>query len=81
MANENGKESLADYDQRKFGMFIHWGIYSVAGGEYQGKKIRGISEWIQHRLQIPVNVHGQLRGLWRAVMMRMIGRSWHKMRV
>jgi len=43
MANEYSKESLADYDHRKFGMFIHWGIYSVAGGEYQGKKIRGIS--------------------------------------
>lgn len=60
MANENSKESLADYDQRKFGMFIHWGIYSVAGGEYQGKKIRGISEWIQHRMQIPVKDYGQL---------------------
>lgn len=60
MANENSNESLADYDQRKFGMFIHWGIYSVAGGEYQGKKIRGISEWIQHRMQIPVNDYGQL---------------------
>ncbi len=60
MANEYSKESLADYDHRKFGMFIHWGIYSVAGGEYQGKKIRGISEWIQHRMQIPVKDYVQL---------------------
>ena len=60
MANETNKAALIDYDQRKFGMFIHWGIYSVAGGEYQGKKIRGISEWIQNRMKIPVNNYAKL---------------------
>jgi len=26
----------------KFGMFIHWGIYSVPAGTYDGKQIPGI---------------------------------------
>jgi alpha-L-fucosidase len=26
----------------KFGMFIHWGVYSVPAGVYKGKKIEGI---------------------------------------
>ncbi len=40
----------------KFGMFIHWGPYSVLGGEWNGKRIEqgDIAEWIMERFQIPV---------------------------
>ena len=38
----------------RFGMFIHWGIYSVPAGTYQGKQINGIGEWIMNRGKIPV---------------------------
>lgn len=40
----------------KFGMFIHWGPYSVLGGEWAGKQIEHdqIAEWIMKWLQIPV---------------------------
>lgn len=38
----------------RFGMFIHWGIYSVPAGEYDGKKIDGIGEWIMNTGKIPV---------------------------
>ena len=38
----------------KFGMFIHWGVYSVPAGTYKGKKIKGIGEWIMRRAEIPV---------------------------
>jgi alpha-L-fucosidase len=31
----------------RFGMFIHWGVYTVLGGEWQGKHIGGYAEWIQ----------------------------------
>jgi alpha-L-fucosidase len=31
----------------RFGMFIHWGVYAVLGGEWQGKHIGGYAEWIQ----------------------------------
>jgi alpha-L-fucosidase len=40
--------------QARFGMFIHWGIYSVPAGTYDGKKIPGIGEWIMNRGKIPV---------------------------
>lgn len=42
------------WHQAKFGMFIHWGIYAVPAGTYQGEKIKGIGEWIMHRAPIPV---------------------------
>jgi len=40
----------------KFGMFIHWGPYSVLGGEWKGKRIEqgDNAEWIMQRFQIPV---------------------------
>ena len=39
----------------KFGMFIHWGIYSVPAGEYKGVKTDNIAEWIMHDLHIPAD--------------------------
>ncbi|MBV9469069.1 MAG: alpha-L-fucosidase [Abitibacteriaceae bacterium] len=40
--------------EAKFGMFIHWGVYSVPAGFYQGKEVPGIGEWIMNRGKIPV---------------------------
>jgi alpha-L-fucosidase len=40
--------------EAKFGMFIHWGLYAVPAGTYDGKQIGGIGEWIMNRGKIPV---------------------------
>lgn len=55
------EESKADFDARmqwwrdaKFGMFIHWGVYSVPAGVYKGAEIKGIGEWIMEKGKIPV---------------------------
>lgn len=40
--------------EARFGMFVHWGAYSVPGGNYNGKEIGGIGEWIMHNGKIPV---------------------------
>jgi alpha-L-fucosidase len=45
---------MAWWREAKFGMFIHWGVYSVPAGTYDGKQIPGIGEWIMHRGKIPV---------------------------
>lgn len=42
------------WQDAKFGMFIHWGLYAVPAGEYKGKKTDNIAEWIMHDLHIPV---------------------------
>jgi alpha-L-fucosidase len=39
----------------KFGMFIHWGVYSVPAGEYRGRVVDGASEWIMNTGPIPVS--------------------------
>ena len=40
--------------EARFGLFIHWGLYATPGGEWNGERIPGISEWIMLRAQIPV---------------------------
>ena len=30
----------------RFGMFIHWGLYAIPAGEWQGKKVPSAGEWI-----------------------------------
>ena len=37
----------------KFGMMVHWGLYSLLGGEWNGKRMTYIGEWIQSRFRIP----------------------------
>jgi alpha-L-fucosidase len=40
--------------EARFGMFIHWGVYSVPAGIYKGHEVKGIGEWIMNRGKIPV---------------------------
>jgi len=54
-------DSPAKRDAR-FGMFIHWGVYAVPAGEWQGKLIPGIGEWIMNRAKIPVTEYEKLAG-------------------
>ncbi|HWI55587.1 MAG TPA: alpha-L-fucosidase, partial [Bacillota bacterium] len=41
------------FREARFGMFIHWGVYSVPAGTYHDKQIGGIGEWIMHSAKIP----------------------------
>ncbi len=46
--------------EARFGMFIHWGLYSIPAGEWKGKEIAGIGEWIMKRAQIPAVEYREL---------------------
>jgi alpha-L-fucosidase len=50
---------MAWWREAKFGMFIHWGIYSVPAGTYEGKPIAGIGEWIMSNAKIPVATYAE----------------------
>ncbi len=59
-------ETKAAHDARmqwwrdaRFGMFIHWGLYAVPAGEWNGKT--GYGEWIRNSAQIPLDVYDQFR--------------------
>jgi alpha-L-fucosidase len=38
--------------EARFGMFIHWGLYAIPAGEWQGKTNH--AEWIRHTAKIPI---------------------------
>ena len=40
--------------EARFGMFIHWGLYSIPAGTWNGKQIPSIGEWIMNNASIPV---------------------------
>lgn len=57
-ANETQAERdarMAWFRDAKFGMFIHWGVYAVPAGTYNGNEIAGIGEWIMNRGKIPMS--------------------------
>jgi len=45
---------MAWWREAKFGLFIHWGLYSVPAGTYAGQQIPSIGEWIMNHGKIPV---------------------------
>jgi len=45
---------MAWWRDARFGMFIHWGLYSIPAGTWDGKKIPFIGEWIMNSASIPV---------------------------
>jgi alpha-L-fucosidase len=47
-------ERMQWWREARFGMFIHWGVYAVPAGTWNGRQIGGIGEWIMNRGKIPV---------------------------
>ena len=41
------------FRQAKYGMMAHWGLYSLLGGEYRGRRVQDYAEWIQSYMPIP----------------------------
>jgi len=43
--------------EARFGMFVHWGVYSGLSGTWQGKAYGGYAEHIQRKARIPIPVY------------------------
>lgn len=43
---------IAWWDEARFGLFIHWGLYAIPAGEWNGRGVPGVGEWIMHQAQI-----------------------------
>ncbi len=52
--------ALEQFRQMKYGLFIHFGLYSLLGGEWQGQITPGLAEWIQNDLDIPADDYALL---------------------
>ena len=60
-------ERMEWWRDARFGMFIHWGLYSIPAGTWEGEKVPGIGEWIMHRADIAVADYEKLAGQFNPV--------------
>ena len=51
-ADLSSTDRVALFRDGNYGMFIHWGIYSHLGGQWQGQTFYGIGEWIKRQMKI-----------------------------
>ena len=55
-AKQRGRDR---FNENKYGMFIHWGLYSQCGGVWKGERMEDggtgpkVAEWIMRRKEIP----------------------------
>ncbi|MDR1439030.1 MAG: alpha-L-fucosidase [Clostridiales bacterium] len=48
------------FDEAKYGMFIHWGLYAIPAGWWAGEKIPSAGEWILKLAKIPAGEYKKL---------------------
>ena len=60
--------------EARFGLFIHWGLYSISAGVWNGRDWPGIAEWLMYRAEIPVREYEKLAGQFNPV--RFDAREW-----
>jgi alpha-L-fucosidase len=58
--NESKANLYKEYNDLKFGMFIHWGAYSSLGGIWKGKQISFLGEWIMYSARIPTEEYKEM---------------------
>ncbi len=56
-SNSARARRMAWFNEARFGLFIHWGVYSVPAGEWQGKTNYG--EWFMEETKMPVSQYEQ----------------------
>ena len=55
--NETAQQRAARmqwWNSARFGMFVHWGVYSATGGEFRGNMPTNSAEWMMNKARIPI---------------------------
>ena len=53
------KETM-QFTDAAYGLFIHFGLYAIPGGIWQGRRAPHGSEWIMRNLEIPLAEYRKL---------------------
>ena len=59
-AQEENNKKMDWWKEARFGLFIHWGIYAVPAGVWNGIEVPGIGEWIMNKGKIPMTDYQKL---------------------
>ena len=55
------------FKQAKFGMFIHWGLYSIPAGEWKGERTEFPAEWLMTYHRIPIKEYEKLASIFNPI--------------
>ena len=54
------EKRLEWFREAKYGLFIHWGLYAIPAGQWNGKRSLGLGEWVMLRSAVPVKDYEKL---------------------
>jgi alpha-L-fucosidase len=65
MMQNSKSKAISHFNNAKYGMFIHWGLYAIPGGIWKNKRMEDfkgpkVAEWIQLGAQIPRDEYAAL---------------------
>jgi len=58
---------MKEWFKGKNGMMVHWGLYSLLGGEYRGQRSCSYAEWIQSYFRIPNAEYSRLASVFNPI--------------
>lgn len=67
MNSNNINKTHEWYKQAQYGMMVHWGLYSILGGEWKGKRTPLIGEWIQSYFGIKNEEYSRLASVFNPI--------------
>lgn len=53
-------ERMSWWREDRFGLFIHWGLYAIPAGVWEGAPVNGAGEWIMDTAKIPPSEYEKL---------------------
>ncbi len=56
----SNEDAYTWFREARYGMMVHFGLYSLLAGEYRGRRSSGYAEWIQSYFRIPDAEYGAL---------------------
>ena len=68
---------MQKFRDNRLGAFIHWGLYAIPGGEWNGKVYPGAAEWLKSWAKVPSGEWLELMKQWNPT--KFDARKWAKM--
>lgn len=63
-AGKRQDDAMKKFRDNRLGAFIHWGLYAIPGGEWNGKIYPGAAEWLKSWAKVPADEWMPLMKQW-----------------
>lgn len=70
-------DAMCKFRENRLGAFIHWGLYAIPGGEWNGKMYPGAAEWLKSWAKVPSSEWLKLMDKWNPE--KFNAKQWAKM--